>query len=131
MSHVVISSFENIDTGDLQAEGEAIAVFATEAAARAHVAQRASALAAAVSAARANDSSATFITWIVTLQMPLDVSSVEEALEDLELVLEESEAAEDPFADLVVAYEGHRHGPGVDADYPRSEALRGLEAWLS
>jgi len=28
VSYVVISSFENIDTGDLQAQGESIAVFA-------------------------------------------------------------------------------------------------------
>ena len=31
MSYVVISSFEDVDTGDLQAEGESVAVFSAEA----------------------------------------------------------------------------------------------------
>lgn len=131
MSHVVISSFENVATGDLQAQGEAVAVFASEASARAHFEQRAAALAEAVGKARAADADASFITWLLLLRMPLDVSSVEEALEDLELVIEETESADDPFGELVVAYEGAQYDAGGKADFPRARALRELEAWLT
>lgn len=131
MSYVVISSFENVDTGDLQAQGEAISVFPSEPPARAHFASRAAALEAAVRDARKGDAAASFISWIVMLRMPLDVVSVEEALEDLELVIEETESIDDPFGELVVAYEGHRHEPAGRADYPQAQALQGLEAWLS
>lgn len=131
MSYVVISSFENVATGDLQAQGDAIAVFDSEAPARAHLANRAAWLASAVRAARAEDAAATFITWTVMLRMPLDVAGVEEALEDLELVIEETESVDDPFGELVVAYEGRRHEPDGGSDFPQALALRELEAWLT
>jgi hypothetical protein len=131
VSYVVISSFENVESGDLQAEGDAVAVFASEAPARAHFTSRSSALAAAVRGARERDTAATFITWVVLLRMPLDVADVEEALEDLEMVVEETDSADDPFGELVVAYEGERHAPGGAADYPQKEALQALEAWLT
>jgi hypothetical protein len=131
VSYVVISSFENVDTGDLQAQGEAIAVFATAAPARAHLALRSSAIEAAVRAARRNDTAATFIRWVVMLQMPLQVTDVEEALEDLETIIEETESVDDPFGELVVAYEGRRHAPVGVADYSLKDALRELEAWLT
>lgn len=131
MSYVVISSFENIDTGDMQSEGEAIAVFASEASARSHFTNRSSALAAAVRNARERDNAATFITWLLMLRMPLDVATIEEALEDLELVIEETESIDDPFGELVVDYEGHRHAPEGATDYAQKDALQGLEAWLT
>jgi hypothetical protein len=131
MSHVVISSFENLETGDLQAQGEAITVFDSEARARAHFTQRSAALEAAVSAARASDPDATFITWLVVLQMPLEVSEVDEALEDLELILEETESVDDPFGEFVLAYEGKQYAPTGAVEYAQAEALRGLEAWLT
>ena len=131
MSYVVISSFENVDTGDLQAQGEAIAVFASEPLARAHFANRSSALDAAMRGAREGDDAATFITWIVMLHMPLDVSDVEEALEDLELIVEETESVDDPFGELVVAYEGRLHEPAGDVDYAQKKALQKLEGWLT
>jgi hypothetical protein len=131
MSYVVISSFENVDIGDLQAQGESIAVFATEASARAHYANRSTALAAGVSSARASDPGATFISWVLLLKMPLEVHGVDSALEDLELILEESDSVDDPFGEFVVAYEGSQHEPASTADYPLAEALRGLEAWLT
>jgi hypothetical protein len=131
MSHVVISSFENLETGDLQAQGEAITVFDSEVRARAHFAQRSSALESAVSSARASDPDATFITWLVVLQMPLEVSEVDDALEDLELILEETESVDDPFGEFVLAYEGKQYAPTGTVDYAQAEALRGLEAWLT
>lgn len=131
MSYIVISSFENLETGDLQAQGDAIAVFPSELLARARFANRVAVLAAAADAARKSDGAATFITWVLILQLPLDVASEEEALEDLELVLEETDSVDDPFGELVVAYEGHRHEPTSIADYSQAEALQGLEAWLS
>lgn len=131
MGYVVISSFENVDTGDLQAEGEAVAVFAAEAQAQAHFSNRAQALAAAARNARAGDEAATFITWLLLLRMPLDVGDVEQALEDLELVIEETDSVDDPFGELVLRYEGRRHAPGAEADLPRKEALDALEAWLT
>ncbi|MFI4888465.1 MAG: hypothetical protein ACHP7B_06920 [Burkholderiales bacterium] len=131
MSYVVISSFENVDTGDLQSQGEAISVFPSEAPVRAHFASRSAALAAAVRGARESDAAATFITWLVILHMPLEVANVEEALEDLELVIEETESADDPLGELVIAYEGRRHEPAGAIDYPQKEALQALEAWLT
>lgn len=131
MSYVVISSFENTGTGDLQAEGEAITLFPTEAAARAHFANRSGTLAGAARDARAGDADATFITWLAILHMPLDVANVEEALEDLELVLEETESVDDPFGELVIAYEGRSHAPCGTTDHPQKEALQTLEAWLT
>jgi hypothetical protein len=131
MSYVVISGFENVASGDLQAQGEAIAVFASEALAREHFATRSSAIAARVRAARDNEASATFITWIVLLHMPLDVTDADEALEDLELVIEETDSVGDPFGELVIAYEGHRHAPSGATEYPQKDALQELEAWLT
>lgn len=131
MSHIVVSSFEDIASGDLQGQGESITLFPSEAAAREHYERRASALQTAVGAARANDASATFITWLAILRMPLDVSSVEEALEDLELVIEETDDVDDPFGELVVAYQGRRHAPTGESEHPRKEALQTLEAWLT
>lgn len=131
MSYIVISSFENVDTGDLQAQGEAVAVFPSEAPARAHFAARASALAAAVREARERDANATFVTWILILHMPLEVADAEEALEDLELVIEETDAVDDPFGELVVDYRGRRHEPAGEAEYSRKDALQVLEGWLT
>ena len=64
-------------------------------------------------------------------RMPLDVGSVEEALEDLELVIEETDAVDDPFGELVVAYEGARYDANGKADLPQAKALEELEAWLT
>jgi hypothetical protein len=131
MSYVVISSFENVDTGDLQAEGEAVALFAAEAEAQAHFTRRAETLADAVRKALAGDDAARFVTWLVLLRMPLDVEDVDQVLEDLELVIEETESVDDPFGELVVRYEGHRHAPAGTSDLPQKEALEALEAWLT
>ena len=131
VSYVVISSFENVATGDLQAQGESIAVFPDEAAARAHYTARSGNLDAAAASARTQDADATLIAWTLLLRMPLEVSNAEEALEDLELVIEETDSVDDPFGELVVAYSGRRHAPGGAEDYPQAAALRGLEAWLT
>lgn len=131
MSYVVISSFENVATGDLQAQGESIAVFTDEAGARAHFATRSGNLDAAAGNVRALDADATLIAWTLLLRMPLDVSNAEEALEDLELVIEETDSVDDPFGELVIAYAGRRHAPGGTEDHPQVAALRELEAWLT
>lgn len=131
MSYAVISSFENVDTGDLQAQGDAIAVFAAEAPAREHFNSRVDRLKAAAVNARDSDNAATFILWVVMLHMPLEVTSVEEALEDLEVVIEETESIDDPLGELVVAYHGHQHAPADVTDYPQKAALQALEAWLT
>lgn len=131
MSYVVISSFENVDTGDLQAQGEAIAVFAAELPARVHFERRVGQLAEAANDARKGAAAATFIVWIVMLRMPLEVANVEETLEDLELVIEETDSLDDPLGELVVAYAGQQHAPGGTVDYPQKAALQALEAWLT
>lgn len=131
MSHVVISSFENTDTGDLQAQGEAIMVFASEAAAREHMANRWRVLEQSVAAARAEDPEATFIAWLLIFRMPLDVDNVDEALEDLELVIEETDTPEDPFGELVIAYQGTKYAADAAVAYSQKDALDGLEAWLT
>lgn len=131
MSHLVISSFENIDTGDLQAQGEAITVFASEASARTHMAERLRVLEERVAIARAADADATFITWVVIFRMPLDVDNVDEALEDLELVIEETDTPDDPFGELVIDYQGTKYASGAAVAYLQKDALEGLEAWLT
>ena len=131
MNHVVISSFENVETGDMQSQGESITLFDSEAAARAQFAHRASQLEKALETARAARPDAAFITWLLILRMPLDVNEIDEALEDLELVLEETEEVDDPFGELVVAYEGFRHEDKGKTDYPQATALKELEAWLT
>ncbi|HEX7769030.1 MAG TPA: hypothetical protein VF422_03275 [Dokdonella sp.] len=131
MSYVVISSFEDVDTGDLQAEGESVAVFSAEAEAQAHFTRRAAKLADALREARTGDDRASFVTWLVLLRMPLEVADVEQALEDLELVIEETGDVDDPFGELVVRYEGWRHAPGGTAPLPQKDALEALEAWLT
>lgn len=131
MNHVVISSFENVETGDMQLQGEAINLFDSEESARAHFVQRSSLLDASVKVAQSVDPDANFITWLLILRMPLDVNDLDEALEDLELVLEETEEIDDPFGELVVAYAGFQHGAEGRIEYPQIAALKGLEAWLT
>lgn len=131
MSHVVISSFENTDTGDLQAQGEAITVFASEPQARTHMVNRLRVLEQSIETARSHDADTTFIAWVLIFQMPLDVADVDEALEDLELVIEETDTPDDPFGELVIAYQGTKHAGGVSIPYPQKDALEGLEAWLT
>ena len=131
MNHIVISSFENVETGDMQSQGESINVFDSEASARAHFASRSAQLATAVATARAKTPDASFITWLLILRMPLDVNDIEEALEDLELVLEETEEVEDPFGELVVAYQGFEYVAESKIDYQQAAALKALEGWLT
>lgn len=131
MNHVVISSFENIETGDMQSEGESIALFDSEVSARAHFSRRSSLIESAITAARSETPDASFITWLLILRMPLEINDIDEALEDLELVLEETEEVDDPFGELVVAYAGSEHNAGGSVDYPQAAALKVLEAWLT
>ena len=131
MNHIVISSFENMETGDMQSQGESINLFDSEASARAHFSSRSSLLGPAVAKARKETPNARFITWLLILRMPLDVNDIDEALEDLELVLEETEEVEDPFGELVVAYQGFEYVAERKMDYPQAAALKALEAWLT
>lgn len=131
MNHVVISGFENVETGDMQSQGESITLFDSEASARAHFTRRSLLLDSAVKTAQAEAPDARFITWLLVLRMPLDVDDLDEALEDLELVLEETEAVDDPFGELVVAYEGFRHNANGKTEFTQAAALKELEAWLT
>ena len=131
MNHAVISSFKNVETGDMQAQGESITLFDSEAAARAHFAQRASLLEMAVKVACEEEPDSGFIIWLLILRMPLAVENIDEALEDLELVLEETDAVDDPFGEFVVAYAGSRHGAIGKTEYAQASALKELEAWLT
>lgn len=131
MNHVVISSFENVETGDMQSEGESIVLFDSEASARAHFSHRSALLDSAISAARKETSQAEFITWLLILRMPLDVDTIDDALEDLELVLEETEEVDDPFGEFVVEYEGFRHRAEGKIEFAQASALKVLEAWLT
>ncbi|MEZ5463572.1 hypothetical protein [Dokdonella sp.] len=131
MNHIVISSFENVETGDMQSQGESIRLFDSEASARDHFERRSALLESAVAKSLVDDPDAGFISWLLLLRMPLDVSDIDEALEDLELVLEETEEVEDPFGELVVAYEGFQQDSDGRREYPQATALKGLEAWLT
>lgn len=131
MSHVVISAFEDLARGDLQAEGESVAVFPSESGARAHFSRRTAALAGAARSAREGSPDASLISWVLLLAMPLPVDTVEEALEDLEIVIEETDDPANPFGELVLDYEGHQHEPDGSTPLPLREALTTLEGWLS
>lgn len=131
MNHVVISSFENVETGDMQSEGESIVLFDSEAPARAHFSHRSALLDSAIGAALKETEQAEFITWLLILRMPLEVDSIDEALEDLELVLEETEEVDDPFGEFVVAYEGFKHVSAGKTEFPQASALKVLETWLT
>jgi hypothetical protein len=134
MGFIVVSSFENTATGDLQAQGESIAVFADETRTRTHFAHRSAALEAAARRARAADADATFIVWILALELPLDIDDVDQALEDLETVIEDAadeEEEDDVLAALAIAYSGTVHAPAGESAYAQRDALDGLRAWLS
>lgn len=131
MSHVVISAFEDLAMGDLQVEGESVAIFDTPAQAEAYFTRRSGALAVAVHDARTSRPEASLITWVLLMELPLPVESVEEALEELELVIEETDDPDDPFGPLVMRYQGQRYTPDGERELPAGEALQSLEAWLS
>ncbi len=115
----------------MQSQGDATISLDSETSPRAHFARRSSLLDSAVKAAQPENSAASFITWLMILCMPLDVSDLHEALEVVELVLEETEEVEDPFGELALAYEGFQHGAEAKTEYPQAAALKGVEAWLT
>lgn len=131
MSHAVISAFEDLALGDLQAEGEAVALFATAAEAEAHFNHRSTALASAVREARRAAHESRFITWVLLLELPLPATNVDDVLEQLELVIEETDDPENPFGPLLLRYEGHQYTSDGEQKLRSTEALQSLEAWLS
>lgn len=54
---------------------------------------------------------------LLILRKPLEVNDIDEALEDLELVLEQTEEVDNLFGKLVVAYEGFEHASESKVEY--------------
>jgi hypothetical protein len=46
-------------------------------------------------------------------------------------VIEETDSVDDPFGELVVAYEGARYAQSGESGHPQGDALREVEAWLT
>ncbi len=130
MSFVVVSSHESIEGKDLQQPGESIAVYAAESPARERYQSRVDALARTGSDAPSADSAGA-ITWVVLLKLPIPAEDIDEALETLEIIIEETDDIAGELGDLVVAYHGRHYAPSGASDYPRERAIENLHAWLS
>lgn len=130
MSFVVISSHESIEGKDLQQPGESIAVYATESPARERYRSRVDALTRRGGDAPAADSEGA-ITWVVLLKLPIPAEDIDEALETLEIIIEETDDIAGELGDLVVDYHGMHYTPSGASEYPRERAIENLHAWLS
>ncbi|MFC4729736.1 hypothetical protein [Coralloluteibacterium thermophilus] len=134
MSYIVVSSYERVDTGGLQKEGEAVALFSREEAAIEHHARRMAALERAARSAREGAEGQALpdhIVWAAVIEMPLEVDSVDQALEDLETIIEEAEDVEADFGTFIIDYAGTRFTAAGETPYSRKDAIESLLAWLT
>ena len=133
MSFVVVSSHESVAGKDLQRPGDSVAVYTSLALARERYAARLNAIAVASSepVVLADGVDAGSIMWVMLLQLPIPAEDVDEALETLEIIIEETDDVAGELDDLIVEYSGAFHSAGGDAPYPRDRALENLQAWLS
>lgn len=128
MSFVVISSHEDAQGKDLQQPGESVSVTSSQAEARERYAVR---LVRVTEAARALASDGAGCTaWVALLQLPVPAADVDEALETLEIVIEETDDIEGELGDMILAYEGTVYAGTTQSVYPRERAIDDLHAWL-
>ncbi len=133
MSFVVVSSHESVAGKDLQQPGESVAVHASADAARQRYASRLHDLtiAARARATASADAEAGSIAWVVLLQLPVPADDVDEALETLEILIEETDDVVGELDDLVVDYSGTVYSATGESAYARERAIDNLHAWLS
>jgi hypothetical protein len=136
MTFVVVSSYENVKAGDLQEPGESVAVFPTEALARERYSGRWNILDGAAraklldsTAAKTEESS--LVVWVALLKLPIPADDIDEALETIEIIIEEAENIEEELDALIVDYNGTVYASNGETPYPRKEAIDNLQAWLS
>ncbi|ANB17303.1 hypothetical protein [Dokdonella koreensis] len=131
MTFVVVSSHEHATGKDLQQPGESVAVFAAKAPAQQRYAERLAAIAAAAQTLRAEDGEAGSTGWAVLLELPVPAVDVDEALETLEIIIEETDDVAGELGDLVLDYSGTVYAAGGDRPLAREQAIDNLQAWLT
>lgn len=136
MSFVVVSSYEVVNAGDLQEPGQSVAVFPNEAIARERYAARLDALNTAArgkksEAGVAQAADASLVVWAALLELPVQAEDIDEALETIEMIIEEAEDIEEELDYLMIDYTGTVHTPDGESPYPRKNAIDNLQAWLS
>ena len=133
MSFVVVSSHESVTGKDLQRPGESVAVYPSQALARERYAARVQDIAGAARelVAQAGTDDAGSIMWVVLLQLPIPADDIDEALETLEIIIEETDDIAGELGDLVVEYSGTIHSATGEMPYALERALENLQAWLS
>ena len=128
MSFVVISSHEDAQGKDLQQPGDSVSVSSSQAEARERYATR---LARLTEAARARAGDGAGCTaWVALLQLPVPAGDIDEALETLEIVVEETDDIVGELGDMILAYEGSVYIGATQTAYPRERAIDDLHAWL-
>lgn len=136
MSFVVVSSYEVVNAGDLQQPGQSVAVFPNEAIARERYVARLDVLSAAArdrksEAGVAQAADASLVVWAALLELPVQAEDIDEALETIEMIIEEAEDIEEELDYLMIDYTGTVHAPEGESPYPRKNAIDNLHAWLS
>jgi len=131
MSFVVVSSHESIHGKDLQQPGDSVAVFSSQALAGERYAARCASLDAAARAMRDGADDGGSIIWIVLLKLPVPAEDIDEALETLEIIVEETDDIAGELDDLVISYTGTVYAASGETDYARERAIDNLHAWLS
>jgi hypothetical protein len=129
MSFVVISSHEDAHGKDLQQPGDSVTVTSSQVEARERYATR---LARLTDAARAlgGDSEGGSTAWVALLQLPVPAADVDEALETLEIVIEETDDIAGELGDMILAYEGTVFANATESPFARERAIDNLHAWL-
>jgi hypothetical protein len=136
MNFVVVSSYENTNGGDLQEQGRSVSLQPNPGAAREHYESRLKTLYAAAQrreteGGAALDSSTNLVVWVAVLELPVDAEDLDEALETIEMIIEEAEDVEEELDFLMVAYDGTLFSADGQSSYERKFAIDNLQAWLS
>lgn len=136
MSFVVVSSYEVVNAGDLQEPGQSVAVFPNEAIARERYTARINTLSAAArrkcsEAGVAQAADASLVVWAALIELPVQAEDIDEALETIEMIIEEADDIEEELDYLMIDYIGTIHAPDGETPFPRKAAIDNLQAWLS
>lgn len=129
MSFVVISSHEDAHGKDLQQPGDSVAVTSSQVEARERYATRVARLAEAGRASGAEGAGGS-TAWVVLMQLPVPAADIDEALETLEIVIEETDDIAGELGDMILAYEGTVYANASETPYARERAIDNLHAWL-
>lgn len=136
MNFVVVSSYENVNAGDLQEPGRSVALLPNAGAARDHYESRLKVLSTAAQGKRSEagveqGDEASLVVWVAVLELPVPAEDLDEALETIEMIIEEAEDIEEELDFLMVAYSGTTYSPAGEQAYERKQAIDNLQAWLS